>query len=196
MIRQWLLLAAVATVIVVWGYVGLSSGAKSPAAKGAIPPEIVADYVHTIVEADRTLYTMDVVERMQEKGIVVASENWEQRNTLPLPAQFLAKAARSVSEKRPGLGYRLLSLWPIRERNRPAKGFERTALETVLLTPDRPVTEVVEREGKLYFMAVYADKAISQACIGCHNGHPESPRHDFKIGDVMGGMLITVPMGE
>ena len=196
MSRQRWVWGTVPIMIAVLGYWSLSSGAKAPAAKVGIPPEIVADYVHTIIEADRILYTTDVVERMQEKGIVVASENWEQRNTLPLPAQFLAKAARSVSEKRPGLRYRLLSLWPIRERNRPASGFERTGLETVLMKPDRPFTEIVEKEGKLYFTAVYADRAISQACIGCHNAHPDSPKHDYKINDVMGGMVITIPMEQ
>jgi hypothetical protein len=176
------------------GFWNLSSGAKDPVAKVGIPPEVVADYMQAIIEADRTLYTTDVVERMQEKGIVVASENWEQHNTLPLPAQFLAKAARSVAEKRPGVGYRLISLWPIRERNRPIIGFERTGLETVLLRPDRPYTEIAEIGGKLYFKAVYADRAVSQACIGCHNAHPNSARRDFKVNDVMGGIVITIPM--
>ncbi len=194
MIRQSSVWVTVATMIAVLGYWSLSSGAKDSVARVGIPPEIVADYVHAVIEVDRTLYTTDVVERMQEKGIVVASENWEQRNTLPLPAQFLAKAARLVAEKRHGFGYRLLSLWPIREQNRPAKGFERTGLEAVLMQPDRPYTEVVERGGKLYFLAIYADRAVSQACIGCHNAHPNSSKRDFKINDVMGGMLITIPM--
>ena len=196
MIRQSLMWVTLAAMIAVLGYQRLSSGAKDPVPQVGIPPEIVADYVHAVIEADRTLYTTDVVERMQDKGIVVASENWEQRNTLPLPAQFVAKAARLVAEKRPGLGYRLLSFWPIRERNRPAKGFEQTGLEAVLMKPDRPFTEIVERGGKLYFLAMYADRAISQACIGCHNVHPTSPKRDFKINDVMGGMFITIPMEQ
>jgi hypothetical protein len=196
MIRPSLVWGTASIMIAVLGYWSLSSAAKDRTAKTGIPPEIVADYVHAIIEADRTLYTTDVVERMQQKGIVVASENWEQHNTLPLPAQFLAKAARLAAEKSPGVHYRLLSFWPIRERNRPASAFERTGLEAVLMQPDRPFTEVVERGGKLYFLAMYADRAVSQACIGCHNAHPDSPKRDFKINDVMGGMLITVPMEQ
>jgi hypothetical protein len=44
--------------------------------------------------------------------------------------------------------------------------------------------------------AVSADKAVSQACIGCHNAHPDSPKRDFKQHDVMGGMLISIPLKE
>ena len=50
-----------------------------------LPIETVADYIHAVIEADREVYTRHVVERMQTKGIVVASENWEEKSTLPLP---------------------------------------------------------------------------------------------------------------
>lgn len=53
-----------------------------------LPIETVANYLHAVIEADRDVYTRHVVERLQTKGVVVASENWEQKNTLPLPAQF------------------------------------------------------------------------------------------------------------
>src|SRR3712207_5235893 len=54
-----------------------------------IPPHAVADYLHDVIQADRTIYTTHIVERMQVRGVVVASENWEARGTLPLPVQFL-----------------------------------------------------------------------------------------------------------
>jgi hypothetical protein len=43
-------------------------------------------------------------------------------------------------------------------------------------------------------MAVYADRAVSQACIGCHNSHQDSPRHDFKQNEVMGAVMIMIPL--
>lgn len=161
-----------------------------------IPPETVADYVHDVIEADRSFYTTHVVERMQVRGIVVASENWEQRGTLPLPAQFLMEAARVVAEKRNGIRYRLISLWPINPRNGPATEFERVGLEDVQKHPERPHTGIVTRGKDQFFQSVYADRAIAQACIGCHNAHENSPRRDFKRNDVMGGIVITIPLGQ
>jgi hypothetical protein len=47
---------------------------------------------------------------------------------------------------------------------------------------------------KQYFQAIYPDLAVSQACIDCHNGHRLSPKRDFKLNDVMGGIAITIPL--
>lgn len=41
---------------------------------------------------------------------------------------------------------------------------------------------------------MYADVAVAEACIDCHNKHDESPRHDFKLDDVMGGVVIRIPL--
>jgi hypothetical protein len=37
---------------------------------------------------------------------------------------------------------------------------------------------------------------VSKACVDCHNNHPNSPRRDFKLNDVMGAIVITFPVGE
>jgi hypothetical protein len=48
--------------------------------------------------------------------------------------------------------------------------------------------------GERWFTAVYGDRAVAQACVECHNGHDDSPRHDFKVGDVMGAVVIRIPL--
>jgi hypothetical protein len=174
---------------------GAFIAAKSATPPPGIPPATVADYVHAVIEADRAIYTTHVVDRMQEKGVVAASENWESQNTLPLPAQFLIDSARMVAKKDRGIRYRLVSLWPIYERNGPATDFERGGLEAILKQPEKTYTGYVESGGRRYFQAIYADLAVAQACIGCHNAHPNSPRRDFKLNDVMGGIVITLPVG-
>ena len=185
------------TLLLVAGSETILLGGKKDIASKGIPPERVADYVHSIIEADRTVYTTHVVNRMQERGVVVASEHWEQQNALPLPAQFLQIAGRLVAEKGGhGIRYRLISLWPIHRRNGPATEFEREGLEAVIKHPDRPHIGSVKSGKKNYFQAIYADKGVAQACIGCHNAHPLSPKRDFKLNDVMGGIVITIPLEE
>lgn len=178
------------------GIVGLTgpSPAATEEAAVSLPIEIVADYVHAVIEADREVYTKHVVERLQTKGVVVASENWEQRDTLPLPAQFLMESGRTMAKKGIGIQYRLISLWPINKRNNASSEFEKTGLGTVLTHPTRPYTGLVKEGGARYFQAVYPDLAITQACIGCHNAHPDSPKRDFKINDVMGAIVISIPV--
>lgn len=186
--------ATVGLIMAVTAYHGLSSEAKEPGSQGRIALEKVADYVHDVIEADRTIYTSHVVDRMQEKGITVATEHWEQQNALPLPAQFLQYAGRIAAEKGSGIRYRLISLWPIYQRNGPATEFERKGLEAVISDAARPFTGIVRSGQKQFFQAVYADKAVAKACVSCHNTHPLSPKRDFKLNDVMGGIVITIPL--
>ena len=168
--------------------------AKDLTPPAGISPEKVADFVHAVLDADRTIYTNQVVNRMQAKGIVSAMEHWEHENALPLPAQFLQHSGKLVAESGRGIRYRLISLWPIYQRNAPATDLERQALESFAQTPDRPFTGIVTSGRKQFFQAVYADRAISAACIKCHNSHPLSPKRDFALNDVIGGMTITIPL--
>jgi hypothetical protein len=175
------------------GAVGTSHAAPEGTAV-SLPVEMVADYVHAVIEADREVYTKHVVERMQAKGVVVASENWEQKNTLPLPAQFLMESGRVMARKGVGIQYRLISLWPINKKNAAASEFEKSGLGMVLTHPAKPHTGFVKEGGARYFQAVYPDLAVTQACIGCHNVHQDSPKRDFKINDVMGAIVISIPV--
>jgi len=168
----------------------------SPSVGISLPIETAADYVHAVIEADRDVYTRHVVERMQSKGIVVASENWVEKNTLPLPIQFLMESGRLVAKKGTKIRYRLISLWPINTQNAASTEFEREGLGTFITQPNRPYVGFAELEGGRYFQAIYPDLAVTQACIGCHNAHPTSPKRDFKLNDVMGGIVISIPVSQ
>jgi hypothetical protein len=162
--------------------------------QGGIAAEKVADMLHAVIQADRAFYTVHVVERLQEMGVVVASENWKTQKTLPLPVQFLEESARLSANSQAKISYRLISLWPINKQHGPKSEFDQKGLWEVNQHPDRPYTETVMNGRDVYFQALYADKAISQACIGCHNAHPDSPRRNFQMKDVMGGIVIAIPM--
>lgn len=173
---------------------GLSWATDEKSGTGTLKPEVVADYIHAVIEADRSLYTTHVVDRMQETGTVIASEGWKKRNALPLPAQMLLLAGLKVGESGLGLQYRLASLFPIYERNGPTTDFEREGLQAVEKDPSQPYTGVISRGDKRYFKAIYADKAVSKACVNCHNTHILSGKRDRKVGDVMGGVIISFPL--
>jgi hypothetical protein len=174
----------------------LSACGKQPGATTGIPPETVADYLHAVVEADRTFYTIQVVERLQKRGKMVASEDWRVSHTLPLPAQFLMESSELAAKTGTKVRYRLIGLWPINPENGPKTEFERKGLEDVRMNPERRYSGMPANGGERYFQAVYADRAVTQACIGCHNVHPRSPKRDFKLNEVMGGMVISIPLQQ
>ena len=181
------------TLIIVIGSSGNPWAARTTGQE-VVAAEKVADFIHSVIEADRTVYTTHVVQRMKENEIVKADENWKGEVALPLPAQMLALAGLRVKGKGTGLEHRLISLWPIYEKNRPASKFEIMGLEALAVDPTRPYTSIIRKDGRPYFQAIYADKAVSPSCLNCHNSHPLSPRQDYKLNDVMGGIVISFPL--
>jgi hypothetical protein len=159
-----------------------------------VPPERVAAYLHAVIEADRATYAEQVVHRLQDQERVIkASERFKEEKTLPLPSQMLRLAAKRAQEKGP-FRYALISQWAINKANLPQTDFEREGLAAVAKAPESSFSRYDDVAGRRYFMALYPDRAVSEACVQCHNDHPESPRHDFQRGDVMGGIVIALPM--
>lgn len=193
--KSFALRAAVAAAAVL-AFSSVSAESKDSESHITIPLETVADYLHSVIEADRTFYTVHVVERLQKKGKMAASENWRTANTLPLPAQFLKESNELATLTGTKVRYRLIGLWPINPQNAPVTDFERQGLEDVQKNPEQRHSGMITIGEERYFQAIYADKAVSKACIGCHNAHPNSPKRDFKMNDVMGGIVIDIPVGR
>jgi hypothetical protein len=192
--RGFCLGLAVGTIaICVLGQIVFSAASKEIDQPKGIAPDVVADYIHNVVQADRTFYT-EIVEQMQTRGIVSASEDWKQTGDLPLPAQFVLETGKLVAAHPNGIKFRLISGWAVNKKNSPSTEFERIGMAQVLASPARPYVRVTTDGRTRLFQALYADKAISQRCADCHNVHPRSPKRDFKEGDVMGALLITIPL--
>jgi len=157
-------------------------------------PLLAAKYIHSVIEANRTIYSELIVERLGTTNGLAATEDWEKENALPLPAQFLVKAAENSNAKGIGMHYRLISLWPINKNNGPQSNFETKGLEQNLKNPTEPFSQMIAVNGKPFYRAIFPDKAVSKSCVQCHNKHPQSPKRDFKRGDIMGGIIIDLPL--
>jgi hypothetical protein len=97
------------------------------------------------MEANRTFYTVHVVERMQRRGVIESSEKWRELSALPLPAQFFQEASSLATLTGSAVRYRLISLNPINKQNGPHGEFERKALEAVMAHPEQPYKGVGDR---------------------------------------------------
>jgi hypothetical protein len=173
---------------------GVAVGVAQAGETVGVPPEMVAEYIHAIIQADRTIYSSHVVERLQDLKIAVAAEEWKAKGTVPLPAQMLQMAGQEVQGLGLGLRIRLASLGPIYKKNGPADQFERTGLEAVAKNPRKPYMGVITENDKQFFKAIFADRAVSISCVACHNNHELSAKRDYKLYDVMGGIIISFPV--
>lgn len=183
--NQAIVIAAVSVVL---------GGCQKSAGPAGIPPAAVADYIHTVIEADRAVYSEQVVHRLQNvEKVIDSTEDFEEEKGLPLPSQMLRMGAQRAAEKG-GVRYALISPWAINKSNMPRTTFEKEGLAALTRDPGAPLRRVEDVGGRKYFMALYPDKAVSQACVSCHNEHPESPRTDFALGDVMGAVVVSFPV--
>lgn len=163
----------------------------------AVPAETVADYIYAVIESHRAFYTTHVVERLDEQEGTKADGDWRsKKKTLPLPVQLVTESSEMLSIKFSGIRYRLISLWPINPKNSPKDQDDKHSLEVLGGRPERPVTRTIKIDDQPYFHAIYADLAVSHACVACHNTHPNSPKKNFQVGDVMGGLVIEFPIGN
>lgn len=172
------------------------TSAPAPAASTGISPQKMADALHAVMESDRTVYTKNVVNRLQNiEKVIKASEHWEDDKALPLPAQMFRMGSEMVTEKNVGFTYGLLSKWPVNKQNAPKTDIEKKGLDFIDENGGTaPFYGEESLGGQKYFTAIYADVGVATACVKCHNEHKDSPRTDFEIGDVMGGVVIRIPM--
>jgi hypothetical protein len=162
---------------------------------GGITPQQMTDALHTVLETDRTVYTRLIVNRLQnEEKLIKASEHWKEDKALVLPAQMFRAGAEMVRDKGATFSYSLLSLWPVNKQNAPKTEVEKSGLQYVVDNKGKNYYAEESLGGKKYYTAVYADIAVAPACVTCHNEHKDTPKNDFKIGDVMGGVVIRIPI--
>lgn len=106
----------------------------------------------------------------------------------PLPALFLHELALELEKRPEPLGLYLGSNEPINPSN-IFKGD--TAQDYQGVVQNRaPVYAELAGYGRI---AMFPDIASASACVSCHNEHPDSPKTDWKLNDVMGAIVWTWP---
>ena len=156
-----------------------------------------AQAVAAQIAADRSTYTDKVVVKLQAGGtefVFRDTKTLADGHALPLPASFVHLTSDIVNSK----GFHkadLVSLWNLNPEKKPATEDIRRALHALELRPEEAQDIVVEGTDAR-FIQVTADIASAQGCVDCHNAHPLSKKRDFRLNDVMGGLVVTVPLAE
>ena len=190
----WLLVVLVAVMLAglplaVW--LDLSALSKSALSRQA-------GDLSSVITGIRSYYATNVVGRIlaaHGKDTKLA-HNYEQiPGAIPIPATLSLELGRVISERQDNITYRFVSDLPF--KNRPAHemdDFEQSALASLRKAPDQNITEVL-RSGFSNTFRLVTPIVMAPACVTCHNAHPESPKHDWKIGDVRGiqEVIITQP---
>lgn len=187
---------ALAVAIAGTAAVGCGNKGGEGGAAGGIAPQAVADALYAVISGDRETYTREVVNRLQNDNVIKASEHYKDDKALVLPAQMLRMGAEAAQKRNSSFTYALLSMTAINKQNSPKTEAEKTGLKFVADNAGKNYYAEEKLGDKTYFTAVYADKAVVEACVNCHNSHKDSPKTDFKVGDTMGALVIRIPLNK
>jgi len=141
-------------------------------------------------DVTRTLYTKAIVGKGKKQGMKF-DEDWRKDDVEagPLPALFLRGVANSIKKSPVPLGLYLGSDFPINAANK-FTGQQADLFEKI--KKDRKAQFFYDEDQKLH-TAMFADVAGAGACVTCHNDHKQTPKTDWKLGDVMGATTWQYP---
>ena len=160
-------------------------------------PAVPIRTVFTILEAEhdvaREIWANDIVRIGQERGLRF-DKDWLDAglDAGPLPALFLRDLAENMRRTRVPLYLFLGSDRPINDAN-------------LFFGPQMDHFAELKRTGRPRFFtdpelgfhtAMFSDVAVTDACVECHNEDPDSPKNDWRVGDIMGAATWSYPEEE
>ena len=193
--RRFTVVALLLAALLVYLFVSAPAPLPEPGerAGATIPIARAFDACNAENAAVRGLYTKEIVGAGKGVGLAF-NEDWRVIGVQagPLPALFLRETAMSLEKNPVRLALFLGSDNPINAANRfqgeQARRFEQ-------IKSNREPQYFLTADTGL-FTAMFPDVAVADACVSCHNAHPESPKHDWRLGDVMGATTWTYPSRE
>jgi methyl-accepting chemotaxis protein len=143
----------------------------------------------------RAYYTENVVNKVKQSGAMkISSAHAGSADTIPLPATMIHDLSEALGRGTSGTGIRLYSAHPFPNRaTRVLDSFAEDALAELRRNPDATFVRSDTIDGKPVVRVAVADQMSSDACVACHNSHPDSPKKDWQRGDVRGALEVILP---
>jgi adenylate cyclase len=152
--------------------------------------------LNSMISDIRTYYSRNVVGRvLANHGQSKPASNYEEiSGGIPIPATLSIELGEVIGRRAQGIKYRFASDEPFRGRaQHHLDTFEKRALSE-LRAVGQQGHSVTEISGSLFNRQIRmaVPVVMGTACVTCHNSHAESPRKDWKVGDVRGIQSITI----
>jgi serine/threonine protein kinase len=146
------------------------------------------------------IHYSSIVDGVKRQGYVVTTEPpaKEKEVQLEIPARFTINLGKLLSEcGTSGMHVRLYSDYQFRTRKdgNPLDDFEQKALAYLREHPHESYWTFEDFQGRPSLR--YArPETMKASCVACHNTHPDSPKRDWKVGDVRGVVEIIRPLDK
>ncbi|GEM_PF-1377472 len=145
--------------------------------------------------AVRSYYTKHVVIKLRNDGLDVQaiSDYLTTPKAIPNPAT-LTRELFTRSTANSSFSVALRSKWPVNPEAALNDPILHKAWAALSADPDKPYEAVVRSGDSARYYYVLADRAVDQACVDCHNSLPNSPHRNWKLGDLMGILVVKAPV--
>ena len=156
--------------------------------------DLQANNLNSVITSVRSYYARNVVARvLASPGSTQVVHNYlSVPGAIPIPATLSLELGKVIAEEQGGISYRFVSDYPFKGRApHELDGFEEAALTALRKNPEQKITETSwsSRTGRTRLIAPVI---MTAPCVSCHNSHPDSPKRDWKVGDVRGIQEVSV----
>lgn len=143
----------------------------------------------------RKYYTENIVAKILERGILkVGADHKREPDMVPLPATMIQDLSEVSRGDASGSQFRLYSAYPFpNKKNRILDNFEVEALRYLSAHPNETFIRKEPFAGKYVVRLAIADRMV-QACVTCHNSHPQSPKKNWRVGETRGVLEVISPI--
>jgi len=150
--------------------------------------------LNSLVTSVRGYYASNVVGRiLSHSGQTQVIHNYETvPGAVPIPATLSLELGKVISEQQHNIVYRFVSDYPFKNRApHQLDSFEVNALASLRANPDQKIEDASH---SLFNdrVRLVAPIIMGASCVSCHNSHPESPKRDWKVGDVRGIQEVII----
>jgi class 3 adenylate cyclase len=155
---------------------------------------IQAGDLNSIITSVRGYYAANVVGRVLASpgSTQVVHDYMDIPGAIPIPATLSLELGSVVSAQQSNIAYRFISDFPFKGRApHVMDDFERKALASLRRNPRQQITNVSE-SALSDRVSIVVPIIMETACVSCHNTHPDSPKRDWKVGDVRGIQEVTI----
>ena len=152
--------------------------------------------LNAMISEIRGYYSRNVVGRiLKNDGMSTPAHNYREIDGgIPIPATLSIELGNVIGRRGNNIQYRFVSdqVFAGRAPHR-LDGFETAALES-LREAGKSDNSVTQISGSILHRKIRmaVPVVMGTACIACHNAHPQSPKRDWKVGDIRGIQSISI----
>ena len=146
----------------------------------------------------RAYYTSKVVVPVKNAGAMkINFDHANKADTIPLPATMVHDLSKIISSGESGMKLKLYSNFPFPNRaSRTLDSFGRDALANFDKGNTEPFSRAESLNGQEVVRVAIPDYMVADACVNCHNTRADTPKNDWKMGDVRGVLEVVIPIGD